>query len=72
MTNQVANNECQENKSETNTGTNTNKVGIRTSKSKSISFITNSCKDQHNEDQDQLHDPEDTLEGAEVVVLPPH
>ena len=72
MSNQVTDNECQEDERQANTSTDTNEVSISTSKMKNVSLIPNPGKDQHNQDQDQLQDPQDALEGAKVVTLAPN
>jgi hypothetical protein len=72
VSNQVADNECQEDERQPNTSADTNEVSISTSKIKNVSFTPNPGKDQHNQDQDQLQDPQDALEGAEVVALAPN
>ena len=72
MSNQVADNQCQEDERQANAGADTNEVSISTTKMKNVSLIPNPGKDQHNQDQDQLQDPQDALEGAEVVALAPN
>ena len=64
MSNQVADNECQEDERQPNTSANTNEVSISTSKMKNVSTIPNPGN--------QLQDPQDALEGAEVVALAPN
>jgi len=72
MTHKMTYYECQEDESQANTCSNTKEVSIHRAKVKFISFIADPCKDEHDDDQDQLDDPEDALEGAEVVVPAPH
>ena len=68
----MADYKCQEDEGEAYAGTDTNEVGIYVSKMKLVSFVPNPGKDQHNQDQEQLQDPEDALEGAKVVALAPN
>merc|ERR1719228_706733 len=72
MTHEMTYYECRENESQANTCSNTKEVSIHRAKVKFISFIADPCKDEHDDDRDQLDDPEDALEGAEVVVPAPH
>ena len=72
MSNQVADQKYQEDECHANTTADTNEVSISTSKMKNVSLIPNPGKDQHNQDQDQLQDPQDALEREEVVALVPN